>query len=421
MAETSESKDWMLSGVRVLDLTDEKGFLTGKVLGDLGADVLKIEPPGGEPARRLGPFYKNEPDPEKSLYWLAYNVNKRGVTLDITTETGREILKRFVKTADFLVESSEPGTMEKLGLGYKDLETINPRIIVVSITPFGQKGPRRKFKATDLEINALSGFMSLLGDPERPPVRISIPQSYMWGAMYAAMGAMMAHYYRGVSGVGQHVDASCQAALIWAGAHAPAYWDLNRENIKRAGPYITGRSVKGAKMRAIYPCKDGFINFIIYGGPMGIRTNKSLAKWMEEEGEGSPALSNRDWDRFNIATVTQQEIDEMEEPIARFLGKKTRQEFFEGVIRRNMLGYPVATPRDILADEQLQARHYWKALEHPELGDTITYPGAFCKFSGAQCGPRFRAPRIGEHNSEVYAELGFTSEELARLKESNVI
>src|SRR4030042_742233 len=164
-------KNTLLSPYRALDLTDEKGFLCGKILADMGADVIKIERPGGDPARRIGPFYHDDPDSEKSLYWFAYNTNKRGITLNIETADGQEIFKKLVKTVDFVIESSKPGYMSSLGLGYSDLEKINPKVIMVSITPFGQSGPyvEQDYKVDDMIVWAFSGFMFPNGDPDRPP------------------------------------------------------------------------------------------------------------------------------------------------------------------------------------------------------------------------------------------------------------
>ncbi|MFC1815482.1 CaiB/BaiF CoA transferase family protein [Thermodesulfobacteriota bacterium] len=411
----------MLSPFRVLDLSDESGYLCGRILGDLGADVIKVEPPCGDAGRTHGPFYKDDPEPEKSLYWIAYNINKRGITLDINQQTGREILKKMIAKADFIIEAFEPGFMDGLNLGYSELKKINPKIVMTSITPYGQTGPYAHYKASDLEIMAMSGMMSIVGDPDRPPVRVSLPLAPMWTGMHAAMGTLMAHYYRTISGKGQHLDVSSHASMLWALAHAPCFWDITRENTERAGSYVTGRSVTGAKMRAIFPCKDGFVNFIIYGGPSGIRTNHNLALWMEEEGKGSEVLSQRDWKKFNIAMVTQEEIDAMEEPIAEFLKTKTRLEFFQEVIKRDMLGYPVATAKDIREDPQLKERDFWKQIFFPEIGAEITFPGPFFKSTETECGPRLKAPLIGEHNEKVYTELGYTKEDLVVLKQAKVI
>ncbi|MFC1948616.1 CoA transferase [Chloroflexota bacterium] len=164
-----EKPDGMLSPYRALDLTDEKGLLCGKILADLGADVIKIERPGGDPARNIGPFYHDEPDPEKSLYWFAYNTSKRGITLDIETTDGKEIFKQLVKNADFIIESFPPGYLDSIGLGYSALEKIKPDIILISITPFGQTGPYKDYKTSDIVAWAMGGEMAPFGDPDRPP------------------------------------------------------------------------------------------------------------------------------------------------------------------------------------------------------------------------------------------------------------
>ncbi len=202
----------MLEPYRVLDLTGERGYLCGKLLGDLGADVIKIEKPGGDPGRNLGPFYKDIPDPEKSLYWFAFNANKRGITLNIETAQGQEIFKRLVGTADFVVESFAPGYMDSLGLGYSELSRINPRIIMTSITPFGQSGPYKDYKSSDIVDAAMGGILYPCGDPDRPPVQFAPPQSYYNAGVEAAIGTLMAHTYRQTSGQGQHVDVSIQAS-----------------------------------------------------------------------------------------------------------------------------------------------------------------------------------------------------------------
>ncbi len=208
MAQETEG---MLSPYRVLDLTDEKGLLCGKMLGDLGADVIKIERPGGDPARNMGPFYHDEVDPEKSLFWFAFNTSKRGITLDIETTDGQEVFKKLSKTADIVIESFSPGYLDKLGLEYTALEKINPQIIMVSITPFGQTGPYKDYKTSDIVAWAMGGRMQTIGDPDRRPLRISHhSQCYVHAGMEAAVGAMLALYYREMTGEGQQVDVSIQ-------------------------------------------------------------------------------------------------------------------------------------------------------------------------------------------------------------------
>ena len=411
----------VLEKCRVLDLSNESGFLCGKIFGDMGADVIKIEKPGGDPSRNLGTFYKDDADPEKNLYWFAYNHNKRGITLDIETETGASIFKELIETADILVETFPPGFMESLGLGYEVLSTINPKLVMTSMTPFGQTGPYKDYRAADLVTIAMSGFMSVLGDPDRPPVRVSVPQSYVWTGMHAAAGTMMAYYHQQKTGQGQHVDVSAQASLLWATSIAPAFYDLNREVPKRAGGFITGRSITGAKMRAVVPCKDGYVNYIIYGGPAGIRTNVRMTEWMDSEGMAPEKLKNKDWKKFNIAAVTQEEIDEIETANVEFLNTRTKQEFFDKVLEKDMLGYPVAMSEDTLNDEQLKSRNLWKEIPHEDLQDTITYPSFFAKFSSIACDVWRRAPNIGEHNEEIYKKLGYSQKDLMNLKRAKVV
>ena len=411
----------VLEKCRVLDLSNESGFLCGKIFGDLGADVIKLEKPGGDPSRNLGTFYKNDADPEKNLYWFAYNHNKRGITLDIESKTGASIFKRLIETTDILIETFPPGYMASLGLDYDVLSQINPKLVMTSITPFGRTGPYKDYRAADLVTMAMSGFMSLLGDPDRPPVRVSVPQSYVWTGMHAAAGTMMAYYHQQKTGQGQHVDVSAQASLLWATSIAPAYYDLNREVPKRAGGFITGRSITGAKMRAVVPCKDGYVNYIIYGGPAGIRTNVRMTEWMESEGMAPENLKNKDWKTFNIAAVTQEEIDEIETANVEFLNTRTKQEFFDKVLEKDMLGYPVAMSEDTLTDEQLKSRNLWKEVQHEDLGEQITYPSFFAKFSSIDCDLWRRAPNIGEHNEEIYQELGYTQKDLMNLKRAKVV
>lgn len=421
MAATDRNQG-LLSPFRVLDLTDELGFLCGKILGDIGADVIKIERPGGDPARRLGPFFHNDPEPEKSLYWFGFNNNKRGITLNLESQKGRELLAQLAGGADFIVESFMPGYLDDLNIGYSALSKINPRLVWTSITPFGLSGPYSRFKASDIEIMALSGCMSLTGDPDRPPLRVTFPQSYVWTGSYAAMGALTAHYHRGVTGRGQQVDVSAQACMLWALSHAHTFWDLNRHVEKRAGSFMTGRSITGARMRVFWPCKDGYLNFIIYGGEAGRRTNQALVEWMDSKGMAPDFLKQKEWKTFEIAQVTQAEIDRMEEPISEFFKGVTKAEFFKEVVKRQMLGYPVASVKEIFEDPQHEARAFWQKVEHPELKTAIDYPGGFAKFFHGACGIWRRAPLIGEHNEEVYGQdLGIPSAELIKLKSQGVI
>ena len=265
-----------LTGLRALDLADASGALCGRILGDLGADVIKIEPPGGDAARSEPPFAGDVPDADRSLTWFAANLNKRGITLDVRSATGWDLFKRLLATADIVVETPGPGQ----GLEYRELETINPRLILVTITPYGPDSP---WPASDLEITAASGSLWLAGEAERTPVRTSVPQTPGWTGMYAAAGVLTAVLAREFTGKGQQVDVSAQAGMLTATSQAPIFWDLLRKEQHRSGPFLVGRSVTGAQFRNIWPCRDGYVTFALYGGQAGRDSARALVAWMNDE------------------------------------------------------------------------------------------------------------------------------------------
>ena len=411
-----------LSGCRVLDLSTPLGHLCGKILADLGADVIKIEPPSGDAGRYREPVYTDDSGTPQSLWWLAYNNNKRGITLDLESKDGQGILARLAKTADILIESHPPGYMDSLGIGFQSLAAQNPRLVYTAITPFGQTGPYREFQADDLEIMALSGGMSLTGQPGGTPLRISLSQSEAWASLYGAMGTLTAYHYRQAAGTGQMVDVSAQAACVILCAHAPWFWDYNREVPSREGVFMTGRTITGAKFRTIWPCRDGFLTFIIYGGPAGQKTNRELTAWMDSRGCAPAIMKQKNWDKFDVATITQPEVDEMEAAIGKFFTTLTKQEFLEGGVQRGMLGYPISTAADILSDPQLDARNFWKTIEQPGIAKPLRVPGAFTKFSEMECSIRLPAPSLGQHNQEILGgELGFSAAQLSQMSAAGVI
>ena len=422
----AKTDDTILGGKRVLDLTDEKGLICGKQLGDMGADVIKIEKPGGDPARNLGPFYEDEIDPEKSLHWFAFNLNKRGVTLDIETEEGREIFKEMVRKADFLIESFTPGYMEKLGLGYHDLEKLNPRIVLVSISPFGQTGPHAQHKSSDLTLMSMSGFVNLNGDPERPPLRMSVSQSYLFGG--ALCGAMGAHYFRELTGQGQWVDVSLQQGLIYLTLQAPVMWDLNRINMSRSGSLTrfmrreSDGSVRVVTGKRKFPTKDGFVEISLAGGPVFGSSTRSLFELMSETEEIPEEYKEKEWEEMSMATVTQEELDSLAAITEKYCAKQNTMEFYEECVKRRIMAAPLSTTEQLLKNSQLLTREAFVEVEHPELGTTITYPGSWTRFSKSPLVFCRRAPLIGEHNAEIYGEeMGMSQEQTAALRSSGVI
>ncbi len=416
----------LLGECRCLDLTNERGLLCGKMLAELGTDVIKIEPPGGDPARNIGPFYKDIPDPEKSLFWFALNTNKRSITLNIETADGQGIFKRLVKTADFVIESFDPGYMDSLGLGYAALEELNPGLVMTSITPFGQTGPYAHYKASDMILSAMGGFMYLNGYPDQPPVRISAPQAYFAGSIHGAMAALIAFYYRETTGDGQHVDVSIQEAVTHLLSIGPGEWESTKINARRAGPglFHARPTPPGPTMpRFHWPCKDGYVGFVLGGGVQRglVHSTAALLEMMNKEGMGG-WLKDYDPNTFDGSTILQEERERMNEVFIAYFETKTRQELFDAAVEKEIVLCTLNTTKDIVESPQLAAREYFIKVEHPELGDTITYPGVSVKSSEVPPRVTHRAPLIGEHNQEIYEkELGFSNEELIILKQAGVI
>lgn len=395
----------MLAGIRVLDLSDSLGWLAGRILTDLGADVIKIEPPGAD---------LDDPD------WRALNVSKRLLRIDPAGDVGRRAIERMIARVDILIETAHPGGPEAAWLAPGRLAKLNSGLVHVSVTPFGHGGPRARWRGTDLEIMAAGGAMGLAGEPGGQPLRISVPQAHSWAGAHAASGALMALLHRQAGGEGQHVDVSAQASILIALAHAPAFADLLGVVPSRAGSHLTGRSVHGAVFRAFWKCKDGYINFVLYGGVAGRRTNEGLTAWMREKGFDLGPLADIDWAKFDPTGVTQEEVDRLEALLAPFFESLTKFEFLEGACKREMLGYPVANVADIAHDPQLDARGFWQDLALP-AGGRERHCGAFYIADGAR--PALRNPALDGSGApdRILADLGFSKAEIeALLAESGV-
>ena len=293
----------MLSSYRVLDLSDERGIFCAYLLAHLGAEVIAIEPPGGSSARRRAPFARDSGEPEDSLCWWAYGRGRQSLTLDLSTSAGRERCLELAADADFLIESFEPGRMAGLGLDYQALSERNPGLIVVSISPFGQTGPKAHWPATDLTVWAACGAHSLAGDDDRAPVRTTVPQAFLHAGADAAGAALIALQERHKSGRGQHVDVSAQQSSAQAALGA-MQGEPNRGNL------TVLRMAGGLKVplpiRLTWPCRDGYVAITFLFGPAFTEPNRRLLKWVHEHGACSTEDLERDWGAEIAAIVSTQ-------------------------------------------------------------------------------------------------------------------
>jgi crotonobetainyl-CoA:carnitine CoA-transferase CaiB-like acyl-CoA transferase len=413
----------MLSPYRVLDLTTERGLLCGQVLGDMGADVIKVEPPGGSPARMIPPFLGDDPHPERSLFWWAYNRNKRAITANLEHPQGREIFLGLARGADFVIESFDPGYMEGLGLGYATLSALNPALIHVSITPFGQDGPKANYADADLIVMAASGPLVLTGDDDRPPVRVSVPQGYLHAAADAAVGALVAHHERVQSGRGQHVDIAAQVSAAMATQSMILAVPLNSPQALRLSG---GVKIGPVKLPFVWPAKDGYITLsFLFGSALGVFSRK-LMEYLCERGFCDERTRDKDWIGYGALLFSGREpLEEFERIkgiIAAFTASHTKAELLALALERGFLMTPVTTVAEVAESEQFESRGYWQPLEHPELGRSVTYPGPFAKFSASPISYRHRPPVIGEHNREILGgELGLSDDRLAQLAREGII
>jgi crotonobetainyl-CoA:carnitine CoA-transferase CaiB-like acyl-CoA transferase len=395
----------MLSPYRVLDLTDEGALICGEILADLGADVILVEPPGGVRARSVGPFAGDAPDVNRSLHFWSLNRNKRSVTLDLEASEGRKHLLGLMATADVLLAFGPPARLERLGLGRGALAEINPRLVTVAITPFGQNGPKADWAATDLTVTAASGALFLTGDEDRPPVHVAVPQAYFNAGAEAAVGALIGLCARERDGLGQHVDVSAQAAMMMTtqfAALSPGWKDHPPERV--GGGLKLGR----VRLRFVYPCKDGHVNITFAFGAVFGPATRRLFEWIHEEGFCDEATRDKDWVGYGLHLLTGQELPEGLERYAacieRFTRSHTKAELLAEAFRRRILLVPISNVRDMLDSEQLHSREYWTALEHPEIGSPVVYPGPFAKLGGTPIRYRRRPPLLGEHTREVLEE-----------------
>jgi len=416
----------LLKGYRMLDLADEKGAVCGKIFADMGADVIKVEPLSGCPTRTIPPFLEDQPGSDRSLYAIAYHAGKRSITLNLDAAEGQHLFIDLAKKADFIVESYPLGYLDNLGLGYGAIDRVNPRIIYTSITPFGDRGPAKDYKAADIAIWAAGGMMFQMGEEGRPPLQMAQPQAGLHAGGEAAVASMIAHYPREIEGLGQRVVVNMQACIVWTLMNEQAMPLLHGDYMRRSGVFS---GMIGGRRKTIFKCKDGSISGLVSGNGPFLASTNALIAWMKEEGEvpewltkdgGIKALTPGG---FMTATAKDlEELDRAETVVGDFLKTKTKAEIWQNVMKRRILAAPVATVADIAADPQLEAREYFVDKESKALGRTLRLPGAFAKLSRTPIGPAGAAPKVGEHNSEVYCGLlGLTEQRLSELQTDGII
>jgi benzylsuccinate CoA-transferase BbsE subunit len=395
-----------LAGLRVLDLTDHKGALCARLLADLGADVIKVEPPGGEHARRIGPFMDDLPHPDRSLFFWFYNLNKRSITLDLEKSRGVDLLLALASSADVIIESFAPGELDRLGLGWERISRQNRTIILCSLAPFGQTGPYRDFAADDTILAALGGMLYVNGFPADAPIRPLGLQSYHCGAEYGAIAIMCALLERERGGVGQWIDLSIQEATAAAVEHVAGSYFAEHKIERRKGTLHWSRFFRVGK------CRDGYVIHCTLGDWT------SLVEWLAADGKAQDLIEPR-WEDVTYRA-------EHAEHLFDVLDQWTKDYSSEELARRAQnlrLAYAtVQSPEAVLRDEQLAARGFFFEVEHPELGRTFRYPGAPFRFGAASSRAYRRPPLIGEHTGEILkTELGLQADELIVLAAEGVI
>lgn len=396
----------MLSPYRVLDLSDDRGHYAGFLLAQLGAEVVAVEPPDGQRARYLAPFAGDIVDAERSLNHWAFNRGKRSVVLDLVgSQADRDRLCELVRGADVLIESERPGDLEDLGLGYSDLAAINPALVHVSISPFGQTGPKAGYAHSEVTLMAAGGYASLTGDEDRAPLRLSLPQAYHHAAGDAAGAALIALFERHHSGLGQHVDISVQASML-----------QTTQSTVLAAPYgapIVERIAGGTRMppfdiRLVWPCADGHVTIaFLFGTSIGPFTAR-LMEWIYEDGFCDLWLRDRDW--VELAVQIEDGVEELETfekgkaALLEWLTTKTKAELLEAALTRRLLIAPVTTTKDVVDSPQLAFRDYWQALELSGVDEPVVFNGSIAKCTATPLPVLSPPPHLGEHTTEVLTE-----------------
>ncbi|MFC1817014.1 CaiB/BaiF CoA transferase family protein, partial [Thermodesulfobacteriota bacterium] len=372
----------------------------------LGASVVKIEKPGGDAARRRGPFRENPPHPAESLSFLYNNTNKMGITLNLEHRLSREVFLKLAKIYDVVVETFPPGYLEELELGYAVLKKVNPKLILVSVTGFGQNGPRNNFKSCDLVASAFGGQMYTAGSPSKHPLKPYGHHSYHAASLFAAIAVLIARRKQVQSGKGEHIDISLQEAVTATLEHHMIQYFYEQIIPRRRG------NLHWNNQFCILPCKDGFIHLTLF------HQWETLVEWMDSEGMADD-LGDKQWvdEAYRL-----KHIDHVIEVLQRWTKTHTTQELFELGQLMHFPWSPVFSPQAVLESPQHRARRFFVDTFHPEIGAAIKFPRLPYRFSSQAIDSGKRAPLIGEDNDKVYGqELGLTEKELESLSGQKVI
>ncbi|MCF8042503.1 MAG: CoA transferase [Desulfarculaceae bacterium] len=399
-AANSAKTPGLLAGLRVVELMDNDASLGGKILADLGAEVLKIEDPRRDSARQKAPVVRGRGGESAGLAWISCNLGKQSLQLDLESDQGRHSLAGLLEVADVFLESTPPGHLSRLGLDFPGLRRANPGLVMVSVTPFGQDGPYSRFAGEDLVLWALGGMLFITGDEQRPPLGTSAPQAWRLAGAQSALAAMIALAHRRRTGQGQQVDLSVQACIPWVAQIAPDYWPCYGEVQSRGG---TGWTIPseiepgGLRRTTLWPCRDGHVcAYIIAGGPAE-KMNAALFRWMREEGFDPPGVEGVSWGYFGMRRLGQELIDSIEAKMAGFFLKLDKERLFREGQKRGVMVYPVTSLAEIMANEQLADRGYWSGVTLPD-GRYAKVPNRWVHLERTPLGEAAPAPGMDEHD-----------------------
>ena len=401
-----------LNDIRVIDFTGELGPYAARLYAGLGADVIHLESISGDPLRSRGPFYKHMPGVERSLPYLYYNAGKRGMVVDLTSAKGKEIFDRLCATGDVLLESCAPGYLEGLGLSYETLRRSNPRLVQVSITPFGHFGAYRDYPGSDLVCSALGGFLFLAGTGSEKPVRACDNQSYRAAEAYAAVASAAALFHARRTGIGQFVDAACVEAAGMLLENAAQCYDLEGRNRRGRG--------REPGEGSIHPCRDGYIVLVaVMGRNRGMW--EAFLQWMKEEGvEEWEVLADDRWTEPSFRSLPES-CDTFSRVFERYTLRHEKSYLYEAGQAHRVAVSPVSNGKDLLENPQLRHQDFWQRLWHESLGGEVTYPGAPYTFGRLSWRLGRPAPTFGQHTAEILVGLGYGTEEIERLSSQEVV